>query len=144
MAEQDRIQKGSNLAGLFLGALRTPADFDISDYTGTYTDAAGGIVEGRQRSYRRYLGNNDNPIYNNPLWTINKQLNTSNVNRMIASTEMTIDATDELSIIIRPGVDTYNDERLTYYPVFSGAEQAGRAIEETITETQFKISETGF
>ena len=137
MTEQDRIQKGSNLAGLFLGALRTPADFDISDYTGTYTDAAGGIVEGRQRSYRRYLGNNDNPIYNNPLWTINKQLNTSNVNRMIASTEMTIDATDELSIIIRPGVDTYNDERLTYYPVFSGAEQAGRAIEETITETQF-------
>ena len=53
-----------------LGLLRTAPDFDNSDYIGTYTSASGEESSRRHRSYRRYVGNSANPIYNNPLWTL--------------------------------------------------------------------------
>ena len=54
-----------NVGGIQLGHLRTPADFDNRDYIG-HTSASGEEFARRHRSYRRYLGNNANPIYNNP------------------------------------------------------------------------------
>ena len=58
----NRIQQNSNSAGLYLGLLRQPADFDQTAYIGTYFSSTGVPTEGRHRSYRRYLGNNINPI----------------------------------------------------------------------------------
>ncbi|MFB0910977.1 MAG: SusC/RagA family TonB-linked outer membrane protein, partial [Flavobacterium sp.] len=72
-SSSNRIQQGSNTAGIYLGLLRNPADFDISDDIGTYFDAQGNPTPMRHRSYRRYLGDTANPTYNNPLWTINEQ-----------------------------------------------------------------------
>ena len=133
----NRVQKGSNLAGLFLGALRTAPDFDISDYTGTQfsgpTDPAG--TSGLHRSYRRYLGAT-NPVYNNPLWTLNKQRNESTVNRFLVNGKVQVDATEELSFIGRVGFDSYTDKRLTYFPKNSGAESAGWAGWDLISESQ--------
>ena len=37
----NRIQQSSNTAGIMLGLLRTPPDFDNTDYLGTYTSASG-------------------------------------------------------------------------------------------------------
>ena len=54
-SKSNRIQQGSNTAGIYLGLLRNPADFDISDYIGTYYDANGNPTPLRHRSYRRYL-----------------------------------------------------------------------------------------
>ena len=54
----NRIQQSQNVSGLMLGLTRTPADFDNSDYKGTYYDASGVATENRHRSFRRYLGNN--------------------------------------------------------------------------------------
>ena len=50
----DRIQGSSNTAGIMLGLLRTPPDFDNTDYIGTYTSSSGAETLNRQRSYRRY------------------------------------------------------------------------------------------
>lgn len=133
----NRIQQGSNTSGLYLGFLRNPADFDIRDYRGTYFNAAGDAFLNRQRSYRRYLGQAGSPIYNNPLWTVNEQQNTSDVNRFLGSAELTYEPTTWLNLIARGGVDTYTDQRLTFFPV-SSAENAGNGSgsEQTITETQ--------
>ena len=40
-SKSNRIQQGSNTAGVYLGLLRNPTDFDISDYKGTYYDSNG-------------------------------------------------------------------------------------------------------
>ena len=69
-SKSNRIQTGSNVNGLYLGMVRTPADFDDSDYKGYYYSSPTAAPIFRQRSYRRYLGN-DNPIYDSPLWVIN-------------------------------------------------------------------------
>ena len=132
----NRIQKGSNLAGLFLGLLRTPADFDISDYQVDVYDSNDVIIgNGYHRSYRRYLGST-NAVYNNPLWTINRQPNISNLDRILGNVEANIKATDNLSIILRPGIDTYSEKRITHYPVYTGGISTGSTLEENLSQTQ--------
>lgn len=133
----DRVQRGSNLGGLYLGFLRTPADFDIRDYKGTYFDADGVPLFNAHRSYRRQLGNSRNPIYNNPLWTINEQTNTSEVDRFIGSFQVDVTPTDWLTLVARVGADSYTDRRLTVWPLNSGNNSGnGSATDNTIEETQ--------
>ncbi len=137
----DRTQQSSNLNGIYLGLLRTPPDFDITDYQGDYfasEDAA--PVVNRQRSYRRYLGNNPNPIYNNPLWTINELINTSVVDRFITSAELQIIPSDWFSITARGGVDFYQDIRATKFPVHSaGANSSGNYTEQQFREREYNV-----
>ncbi len=142
----NRIQTGSNIAGLYLGLLRTSPDYDIRTYKGVYYNAAGvaGVdfdedgnpLNYNHRSYRRYLGNST-PTYNNPLWTINEQSNISNVNRFIVGTEVQIDPLSWLNITGRFGVDAYNDGRTTNFPVYSSGNGSGYLLEDRIVETQF-------
>ena len=40
-SKSNRIQQGSNTAGLYLGLLRTPPDFDVTDYIGDYVSNSG-------------------------------------------------------------------------------------------------------
>ena len=133
----NRIQQGSNTSGLYLGYLRNAPDFDIRDYKGTYFNAAGDAFLNRQRSYRRYLGNTASPVYNNPLWTINDQRNTSDVNRFLGSFELNYEPTTWLSLIARGGADHYTDQRLTFFPINSSENGGnGSGTEQTIAETQ--------
>jgi len=119
-SNSNRIQQGSNTAGLYLGLLRNPADFDINDYIGTYFDNSGNPTALRHRSYRRYLGNTPNPTYNNPLWTINEQTSDTKVDRFLGSIDFNINATPWLDFVIRGGLDSYNDDRTYFFPMFSG------------------------
>lgn len=135
--QSDRVQKGSNLAGLMLGLLRTPADFDNRDYKGaTYASPDGIPTFDMHRSYRRYLGAS-NPIYNNPSWTVNEQKNPSKVNRFIGTVEAQLLPTSWVDVTLRTGVDYYNDNRSTYFPVNSGSESTGYYSEDNISEMQF-------
>lgn len=109
-------QGNSNVGGIQLGHLRTPADFDNRDYIGTYTNAAGEEFSRRHRSYRRYLGNNENPIYNNPVWTTKEQLSLNQVNRMTITPQITINPTEWLQIIARANVDFADDRRTFFFP----------------------------
>ncbi len=119
-SSSNRIQQGSNTAGLYLGLLRNPADFDISDYIGTYYDSNGNPTPLRHRSYRRYLGNTANPTYNNPLWTIYEQTSDSEVDRFLGSVDFNITATPWLRFVVRGGLDNFNDDRTYFQPMFSG------------------------
>jgi TonB-linked SusC/RagA family outer membrane protein len=118
-SSSNRTQQGSNTAGLYLGLLRTPPDFDQSDYIGDYHSSSGAVVQSRQRAYRRSRGNSDNVIYNNPLWTINEQKSTAKVNRFIGTGEANYKWNDNISTILRGGVDTYTDTRVYFFPWYT-------------------------
>ena len=136
----NRIQQNSNTAGLLLGLLRTPPDFDISDYRGTYHDGSGGEFPGRHRAYRRYLGSSSNPTYNNPLWTINEQISSSVVNRFNMSTELNITPVDFLQVILRGGVDNYSDKQEYLFPIGSaGDRNPGAFAEDIISERELNF-----
>ncbi|MFB0946384.1 MAG: TonB-dependent receptor plug domain-containing protein, partial [Spirosomataceae bacterium] len=122
----NRIQQSSNTAGLYLGLLRNPPDFDINPYRGTYFDNNGVASIDRQRSYRRYLGNNVNPIYNNPLWTTDEQEATTKVNRFSANSNLNINPISWLQLDFRGGVDSYVDKRVYFSPIGSASFTNGR------------------
>lgn len=120
-----------------MGLLRTPSDYDISDYIGTYYDASLTPTPLRQRSYRRYLGDNANPTYNNPLWSINEQSSLTTVERVIGSIDFNVKASPWLNFVVRSGLDTYNDDRVYFFPMFSGdSANNGRYQNEIFKNTE--------
>lgn len=135
----NRTQQGSNTAGLYLGLLRTSPDFDITDYKGNYHSSSGSITPSRHRSYRRYLGNSDNAIYNNPLWTINEQQSTAKVNRFIGTADLNYTWNDNISTILRGGVDFYVDTRVYFFPWYTAgsARRYGLLNDEVINNQEF-------
>lgn len=135
----NRIQQNSNTGGLLLGLLRTPPDFDNRDFIGTYTSNSGAITPLRHRSYRRFLGNTDNPIYNNPGWTVFEQTSDTRVNRYTFSGDIDINPTNFTTIKLRGGVDGYDDNRVYFFPIGSASRVSGVLDEESIgrLETNF-------
>lgn len=138
-SSSNRIQQSSNTAGLLLGLLRTPPDFDNSDYLGTYYDNAGVPYTNRHRSYRRYLGNNVNPTYNNPLWTTNEQDALTTVNRFIMTSEINVIPTNWLNLTFRGGVDSYTDNRTYFFPIGSASYINGTLAEDAIRERELNF-----
>ena len=115
----NRIQQSSTTTGLLLGLLRTPADFNNQHYIGTYYDGLGGQFLNRHRSYRRSLGENENPGYSNPGWTVFEQRAQSSVNRFILSSEIVISPIDWLHFTLRGGLDKVSDDRIYKFPTGS-------------------------
>ncbi|MBO0356093.1 MULTISPECIES: SusC/RagA family TonB-linked outer membrane protein [Flavobacteriaceae] len=134
-------QAGETTNGILLGLLRTAPDFDITDYIGTYTASNGDIITNRQRSYRRQLGESENPIYNNPLWTLNEQKAPNDVNRFIINPELTIDPVNWLKVILRGGLDYYTDARSQFYPIgsASGLRSSGYWSQTDINSKEFNL-----
>jgi len=140
----DRIQNNSNTAGLYLGLLRTAPDFDNTDYIGSYFDANGVEYRNRQRSYRRYRGDNVQPTYNNPYWTIYKQNATSKVDRFMMASEISSNPLPWLEFILRGGVDAYFDKRIYFFPVGSAGERSvGSYRNEKISEVEKNLDLIG-
>ena len=151
--ESNRIQTGSNLSGLFLGGLRTPADFDVRGFSGTYFDASGTPFPNRQRAYRNPIGARlnsagvPNSIYDNPLWMVNNILNDNTVDRIIGSLEFGVDPFSFLNITWRVGIDHYDDVRGDFFPVISSGNPGGSYALNNIRRTQFNsdlIARTSF
>lgn len=137
----NRTQQGSNTAGLYLGLLRTPPDFDITDYVGNYVSSSGAITEQRHRSYRRYLGNSDNAIYNNPLWTINEQSSQADMNRFVGTAEFVYNWNNNISSVLRGGIDFYGDNRVYFFPYYTAgsARRYGLLQDETIANQEINF-----
>jgi TonB-linked SusC/RagA family outer membrane protein len=135
----NRIQQSSNTAGLYLGLLRSPPDFDNNPYIGTYINGSGVPFIDRQRSYRRYLGNNVNPIYNSPLWTTDEQEATTKVNRFSANSNLNINPVSWLQLDLRGGVDSYVDKRVYFSPIGSASFVNGRLDNEDFTSTEVNV-----
>lgn len=136
LTDGNRIQQNSNTAGLYLGLLRTPPDFNNLPYKGTYFDRNGVAFPFRQSSYRRYLGNNVNPIYNNPNWTIYEQEATTKVNRFTVNSNLNINPLSWLQLDFRGGVDTYFDKRVYFSPIGSASFTNGRLDNEDFSSTE--------
>ena len=132
-----RTQEGDNVDGIMLGGLRTPPDFDNSYYTGTYTNPAGQVFPNAHTSYRNPLGKDLSTIYSNPVWNINNNRNTTDVDRIIGTLELDITPTPWLSITGRTGIDNYTDNRLERFARNSARYLTGYLSKNWITEKQF-------
>lgn len=132
-----RIQEGDNVDGILLGSLRTPPDYDNSIYTGTYTNPAGQVFNNAHVSYRNPLGKDLSTIYSNPVWNINNNRNTTDVDRIIGTLELDITPAPWLSITGRTGIDNYTDNRLERFARNSAKFLTGYLSKNWITEKQF-------
>ncbi len=139
-SNSNRIQQSSSTTSLLLGLLRTPPDFDNQTYKGTYYDGVGGVFPNRHRSYRRYLGNRQNPIYNNPSWTAFEQTAASTVNRSIIATDLKIQPVNWMQLTVRGGFDKTGDQRNYFFPIgSSGFRSPGVFAEDLIGEQELNF-----
>ncbi len=139
-SSSNRIQQSSNVAGVMLGLLRTPPDFDNHDYFGIYYDDNGVAYRNHHRGYRRYLGDGV-PTYNNPMWTIHQQKSTSDVDRFLMMQEINIKPISQLRITLRGGVDRFGDHRIYFFPINSAGRDRRNGLlnEDMITEQELNF-----
>ncbi|GAA4401646.1 SusC/RagA family TonB-linked outer membrane protein [Nibrella viscosa] len=141
----NRVQRSNSVNGLYIGMLRTPPDFDSRGYKGNYyASPTASPIPNRQRAYRNYLGASANPIYNDPLWAIKEQTNFSEVDRFIVSSELVISPVKWFDVTARGGIDSYTDQRLTNFPMWSAtAAGLGSFEEEMLKETELNFDVIG-
>lgn len=140
LTNSNRLQAGINNAGLLIGLLRNPPDFENADHIGKYYATPGGaFIANRQRSYRNYIGASSNPGFNNPGWVINSLKNKSTVNRFVNSAEMAIKPVSWFSLTTRAGLDYFTDLQTNYFPYYSANAITGQYNREEYTESQFNL-----
>ncbi|MDQ3310108.1 MAG: SusC/RagA family TonB-linked outer membrane protein, partial [Gemmatimonadota bacterium] len=120
------IQKGSNISGLLLGALRTPPEFDNREFRSE---------TGLHRSYRV-----QNPTtlassrgYDNPFFVVNEHRNDSELGRIFGNVNALFTPLSWLSVNYTLGNDYWNDERLTGLPPSSSSYATGSMERGTYT-----------
>ncbi|MGQ0560281.1 MAG: SusC/RagA family TonB-linked outer membrane protein, partial [Gemmatimonadota bacterium] len=114
------IQKGSNISGLLLGALRTPPEFNNALYKDSVT--------GLHRSYRypRPTTLATSRGYDNPFFLVNEGRNTGQVGRVFGNVDINYRALDWLSVKYTLGTDYSSDERLEAFPPSSSNRSTGQ------------------
>jgi TonB-linked SusC/RagA family outer membrane protein len=96
-------QSGSNVSGVSLGLFRMPITFDVRNYETA--------VLGYNNTYFR--------AYDNPLFTVNNNPFTSNVDRFIGNFHTEVDIMENLKATYRLGVDAYVDQRQQIFAISS-------------------------
>jgi TonB-linked SusC/RagA family outer membrane protein len=116
------IQKGSNLSGLLLGALRSPPEFDNRNYI----DEATGL----HRSYRypqpTATSLYDTRTYDNPYFIVNKLRNTSDVGRSFGNVNIDYNPLPWLTVKYTLGADYGSDARLEGLPPSNSTDPTGQ------------------
>lgn len=105
---QKAVQNGSNLAGVMLGALRTPISYDLKPYLNS---------QGFQQTY--YV------VYDNPYYTANANPFTSDVNRILGNVYLNYQISPEWNFTYRLGVDAYGDNRKQIFAISSFGDDIG-------------------
>ena len=101
----DRMQQGSNTSGVMLGLLRCTPTFDNSNGYGKDAYKHPDAYMYADGTPRRYA------TYDNPYWTVNKNVLTDQVDRIIGNITMVYKPTSELTLTYRLGEDLYSDRR---------------------------------
>ena len=96
------VQNGSNLAGVMLALLRTPADFNLADYKNP---------DGSQKQYFA--------TYDNPYWSTENNPYTEQNNRITGNAYADIKLNDIFTVSWKTGLDNYSTEGLQVYAVGS-------------------------
>ncbi|HHP7241649.1 MAG TPA: SusC/RagA family TonB-linked outer membrane protein [Cyclobacteriaceae bacterium] len=128
----NRIRRGAQSSGLYLGLTRTPPDFNNIGYRGNYfpgPDAS--PEENRHRSYRNHLGSG-NAGYNNPIWTTKEQEDLAIVDRFINNFKLTYSVTDWIDVIGRVGLDSYSEQKDQFFTPGSAAGGFRTGLFETL------------
>lgn len=116
------IQKGSNLSGLLLGALRTPPDFNNKEYIDPTT--------GLHRSYRypqpTATSLYESRTYDNPYFIVNNLKNTSDVGRAFGNVNIDYSPLDWLTVKYTLGSDYSSDARLEGLPPSNSTDPTGQ------------------
>ena len=122
------IQKGSNLSGLLLGALRTPPEFNNQNWLDTVV--TGGAALHRSYRYPRPTATSEsNPVgrgYDNPFFVLNRDVATGAVGRTFGNINADYSPNDWFTIRETLGSDYYADERLEALPLTSSGFPKGR------------------
>lgn len=126
------VQKGSNVSGLLLGALRTPPEFDNREYL----DPTFGL----HRSYRfpnpSLASLTSGRGYDNPFFTIHNTGNTSELGRFIGNITFDYRPAEWLRIQETLGADDYADSRREALPLTSSNGPDGKVTRYEITNLE--------
>lgn len=117
-SQQDRIQHGSNVSGLMLGALRTPPNFDNSQYL---------TSEGFHRSYRLQIPTSlaGTRGYDNPFFVLFEHSAYANVDRTLGNLDTDWDPFSWLNVNWKLGTDFFADKRRTVFPLGNSDSPSG-------------------
>ena len=127
------VQKGSNLSGLMLGALRTPPSFNNAD---TYNSV------GLQRTFRY-----PNPssvaamqsgvvYYDNPFFVLANPANKNELGRSVSNLNAEWTPLDWLEVKETLGADYWTDWRLEALPVTSGLDALGNVTRNDLNNLE--------
>ncbi len=126
------VQKGSNVSGLLLGALRTPPTYNNQPYVSP--------ISGLQQSYRfPDPGSNSLTLtrgYDNPFFTLNNPNNTSRLGRFIGNVNADWKPLSWLRVQETLGADQYADNRNEALPYTSSSYPQGRVYAYQINNLQ--------
>ncbi|HEY1951317.1 MAG TPA: SusC/RagA family TonB-linked outer membrane protein [Gemmatimonadaceae bacterium] len=126
------VQKGSNLSGVMLGALRTPPNFNNED---TY------LPNGLQRAYRfpnatSIAEMESHVYYDNPFFVLDNPGNRSELGRSVSNLNVDWTPLNWLDVSETLGADYYNDWRLESLPLTSGADAVGNVTRNDINNLE--------
>jgi len=126
------VQKGSNVSGVMLGALRTPPDFNNED---TY------LPNGLQRAYRfpnaSSIAAMQNAIYyDNPFFVLDNPGNRSELGRSVSNLNIDWTPLEWLNVSETLGADYYNDWRLESLPLTSANDVVGNVTRNDINNLE--------
>src|SRR5438105_6053819 len=126
------VQKGSNLSGVMLGALRTPPNFNNED---TY------LPNGLQRAYRfpnatSIAAMEGAVYYDNPFFVLDNPGNRSELGRSVSNLNIDWTPLEWLNVSNTLGADYYNDWRLEALPLTSGGDAVGNVTRNDLNNLE--------
>ncbi len=121
----DRVQQGSNTSGVMLTLLRCTPTFDNANGHGSdgYKFADSYMYE--DGSPRRYTAS-----YDNPYWTVNKNLLSDQVDRILGYVMMVYNPINNVTVTYRIGEDLYADRRSGHIALMSANAPDGQQEED--------------
>jgi TonB-linked SusC/RagA family outer membrane protein len=126
------IQMGSNIDGLLLGSLRTPPEFNNTEFLDPNTKM--------HRSYRFPFPSVASATltrgYDNPFFVLNEDENNSKLSRTFGNVNVSYDPFDWLNIKETFGADYYTDQRLEGFPLTSSGQPTGQVFRTDFTNYQ--------
>lgn len=130
----DRVQQGSNISGLLLGAYRTPPDFNNLPYLVNYVSPTGAITPGVQRTYRNGAGNPALTMgYDNPFFSVYMNPTTIHIDHLTGSGALSYAPMDWLNFTYRAGVDYYTDRDNTVLAQYDASQPEGQMVRNVNT-----------
>ncbi|MFN8242075.1 MAG: SusC/RagA family TonB-linked outer membrane protein [Bacteroidales bacterium] len=120
----DRMQHGSNVSGVMVGLMRCTPTFDNSNGHGSDGYKFPDAYMYDDGTPRRYA------TYDNPYWTVNKNVLTDQVDRIIGNVMVKYNPVKDLTVTYRLGDDFYSDRRSGHTALLSANIPEGQQEED--------------